>query len=333
MLKNEARKKIILSLIATVSILLNLYTFVQAYPETFGVDSGCCSNQILAKDFSAYYTAGWRLFHDPSNLYTQGIVNDGEYAIYPQPEPFKYLPSFLIFVCPLLFLNYHEALIAFDTVQFLMLPLLAFLVYALLRDRGIFVIAVVIVISILQPSPTPHWGLSVSYFWQWAEGQDKVLNTTLLLLSFYFGQTDRPILSGVVLGFGAFDPRFFLLSIPLFIIYNRSNLKRSFLSLIASLVALNFPLLVDGICVGFLRMVIQRGAATPIYYYALIPFITLASLIVLNIKQIYILLVAFLSQVSQHSRMITTWDKMRIAAKSECSDHRPASSMARFRSL
>jgi len=293
MSKNEARKKIIILSIVSVSILLNLYTFVQAYPETFKIDSGCCGNQILAKDFSAYYTATWRLFHDPSNVYTRGLLNAP--PIYPQaptlqPEPFKYLPSFLIFPSPLLVLSYQKALTAFDIIQFLLLPLMAFLVYTLLEERNILTIAIVIVIAILQPSPVPHWGLSVSYFWQWGEGQDKVLNTTLLLLSFYLGKTRKPVLSGVVFALGAFDPRFFLLGLPLFVFYNSVNLKRAGLSLIVGLVTFNSPLLFDGIGVGFLRMVVGGGASTPIYYYALIPLLTLVSIIVADMKEIYVVL-------------------------------------------
>jgi hypothetical protein len=302
MSKNEARKKIVVLSIVLVSILLNLYTFVQAYPETVKIDSGCCGSQILAKDFSAYYTGAWRLFHDPSNIYTQGLLNDGQPAIYPQPEPFKYLPSFLIFISPLLVLNYQEALITFDVIQFLLLPVMAFLVYTLLKERSILTIAVVIIIAILQPSPVPHWGLSVSYFWQWAEGQDKVLNTTLLLLSFFLGKSRKPVLSGIALALGAFDPRFFLLSLPLFVFYNKPDLKRAGLSLVASLAAFNSLLLLDGIGVGFLQMVVERGASTPLYYYALIPLLTLVSIMVVNIKEIYVAFKALL-RIPQHSEL------------------------------
>jgi hypothetical protein len=297
MLKNESMKKIILLLIAVASILLNLFTFIQAYPETSAIDSGCCASQILAKDFSAYYIGAWRLLHDPSNVYTKGQVGNAEPHIYPQPEQYKYLPSFLLFVLPTLFQNYHDGLIAFDVAQFLLLPVVAFLVYELLKDRSTLAIAIVIVLAILQPSPTPYWSLSVSYFWQWGEGQDKVLNTALLLLSFYLGQTHKPISSGAVFALGAFDPRFFLLSLPLFAVYNKLDSKKAWMSLALSLVASNSPLLVDGIGAGFLQMVVRGGVATPLYYYALIPFLTLMSLIVLNAKEIYLLLRAFLSRL------------------------------------
>jgi hypothetical protein len=302
MLKNEAKKKILILSIVLVSILLNLYTFVQAYPETLKIDSGCCGTQILAKDFSAYYTAAWRLFHEPLNIYTQGL-NATQLHISPRPEPFKYLPSFLIFTSPLLVLKYQEALTTFDIIQFLLLPVMAFLVYALLNERSVLTIAIVIIIAILQPSPVPHWGLSVSYFWQWGEGQDKVLNTTLLLLSFYLGKSRKPVLSGVTLALGAFDPRFFLLSLPLFVFYNDRNLKRAGVSLVVGLVALNSPLLLDGIGVGFLRMIVERGATTPLYYYALIPLLTLVSIMVINIKEIYVVFKELLSTLFKRSAL------------------------------
>jgi hypothetical protein len=171
----------------------------------------------------------------------------------------------------------------------------------LLKERSTLAIAIVIVIALLQPSPVPHWGLSVSYFWQWGEGQDKVLNTTLLLLSFYLGKSHKPILSGVALGLGAFDPRFFLLGLPLFVFYNSLSLKRAGLSLIASLSALNSPLLLDGIGVGFLRMIVERGAPTPLYYYSLIPLLTLVSIMVVNIKEIYVVLKALLFNMFKRS--------------------------------
>jgi hypothetical protein len=298
MSKKEVTKKALLLSIIIASILLNLYTFVKAYPETFAVDSGCCGNQILAKDFSAYYIGAWRLFHDPSNVYTKGFVSDGEPYISPQPEQYKYLPSFLIFVAPLLSLSYQNALIAFDIAQFLLLPLMAFLIYKLLRDRSTLTIAVTIVLVILQPSPIPHWGLSASYFWQWGEGQDKVLNTALLLLSFYLGRVRKPVLSGTVLALGAFDPRFFLLSLPLFTVYTKLDPKKAWLSLIAGLVVFNSPLLIDGVGTAFLQMVFQSGVGTPLYYYALIPSVTLVSLIVLNAKEIYFFLKGLLSRVA-----------------------------------
>ena len=70
----------------------------------------------------------------------------------------------------------------------------------------------------------------------------------------------------------------------------------------ASLVLLNFPLLIDGIGSGFLKMVAQGGASTPLYYYALIPLLTLVSLIIINVREILLLLREFLSRMHHYSR-------------------------------
>jgi hypothetical protein len=120
-------------LVVTIAVLLlfNFYTFALAYPETFRLDGG----GRLAKDFSAYYIGAWRMLHNPSQVYTRGIVSDGEYQVYPQPQAYKYMPSFLLLVSPLLSLGYHDAFVVFDAFQFALLPLMALLLYHLLGRR------------------------------------------------------------------------------------------------------------------------------------------------------------------------------------------------------
>ena len=267
-------------------IALNLYTFDRAYPEIFTLDSGCCAAHILAKDFSAYYVGAWRLIHDTSNVNTQGAVSDGGPTIYPKPESFKYLPSFLLFILPLLSLSYQNALVAFDGIQLLMLPLMAYMVYRLVRAKGAAVTIIVAAVVLLQPSPAPHLGLSISYYWQWGEGQAKVLETFLLLLSFYLGAKEKPFLSGAAFGMAAFDPRFALISIPLFLVYNRKKLPRASTGAISVALASNFALLLTGVGSGFVAMTIDSGITTPIYYYSLIPLLTVVSLTILNAKDI-----------------------------------------------
>jgi hypothetical protein len=286
---NVANRKIILFSIALISIALNLYTFSVAYPQTFIINSGISAGPPLAKDFSAYYTAAWRLFHDPSNVYTKGLLADGGPQILPHPEPYKYLPIFLIFIAPLTLLNYQSALTAFDVIQFLLLPVMALLIYKILSadKKSLLIIAVVLVLSLLMPSPTPNWGLSVGYFWQWAEGQDKVLNTVILLLSFYLGQTKKPFLSGIALALGSFDPRFFILAMPLFILYNKLQLKKAVSALIVSLGIFNLPLLIGSMGTGFISMVFNSGLETPLYYYGLIPLITIGAIMVANWRELY----------------------------------------------
>jgi hypothetical protein len=269
-----------------VLIILNLYTFILAYPESQTLTPGInSSGSILAKDFSAYYIGAWRLWNNPSHVYTLGALKDGEPTVLPQPEAYKYLPSFLLLASPLLALNYQQALLVFNIFQFALLPLMAFLLFRLLGKKGVLLTFVIMAIALLQPFPTPKWGFSASYYWQWGEGQAKVIETFLLLLSFYFGFQRRPYLSGIVLAFGFFDPRFGLLALPLFIMYNWKNLKASISSFLAVLFLSNSMLLFTGAGSNFLNMVSSQALTTPLYYYSLIPLFTLLSLIAVNFKE------------------------------------------------
>jgi hypothetical protein len=268
-------------------ILLNLYTFIIAYPETYTLNSGInTSGTTLAKDFSAYYVGAWRLWNNPAHIYTFGALGGGEPSISPRPEAYKYLPSFLLIISPFLSLKYQQALFAFDVAQFALLPLMAFLLYKLLGGKPLALTFVVMTIVLLLPFPTPQRGFSLSYYWQWGEGQAKVLVTFLLLLSFYFGSRGRPILSGIALAFGFFDPRFGLLALPLFVNYNRKDLKVATASMVSVLVLSNLMLLYPGTGSNFIKMVFASAVTTPLYYYSLIPLLTLLSLIAVNYKEI-----------------------------------------------
>ncbi len=57
-------KKALLDLVCRL-LALNFSTFLSAYPQIPNIDSGCCANQPLAKDFSGVYIGAWRLFNDP----------------------------------------------------------------------------------------------------------------------------------------------------------------------------------------------------------------------------------------------------------------------------
>jgi Glycosyltransferase family 87 len=279
--------KMVLIIAVAIIILLNFYTFVVAYPETYTITPGINSSGTnLAKDFSAYYMGAWRLWNNPAHIYNFGALKDGEPTILPHPEEYKYLPSFLLIISPFLSLNYQQALLAFDIAQFALLPLMAYLLYKLLSNKPLAITLAVMVITLLLPFPTPQTGFSTSYYWQWGEGQAKVFVTFLLLISFYFGSRGRPYLSGIALAFGFFDPRFGLLALPLFIMYNRKNLKAATISLLGSLALTNAMLLYPGMASNFLNMVLASAVTTPLYYYSLIPLITLLSLIIVNIKEL-----------------------------------------------
>ncbi len=287
MIHRSRLTKIVLVTAVTVIIFLNLYTFIIAYPETYTINAGInTSGTPLAKDFSAYYMGAWRLWNNPSHIYNFGTLNDGEPTILPHPEEYKYLPSFLLIVSPLLSLNYQQALLAFDLVQFMFLPLMAYILYKLLDKKHAAVAFAVMVIALLLPFPTLNQGFSPSYYWQWGEGQAKVFLTFLLLLSFYFGRLGKPYLSGIALAFGFFDPRFGLLALPLFVMYNRKKLKPATISLISTLAVSNAMLLYPGMASNFLSMVFASAVTTPLYYYVLIPLFTLLSLIAVNFKEL-----------------------------------------------
>jgi hypothetical protein len=282
--KHISSKTIFIVAVAVV-IALNLYTLILAYPQTYTPSNGITpSAPILAKDFSAYYIGAWRLWNNPSHIYASGTLNDGEPLILPHPETYKYLPSFLLLVSPFLTLSYQQALTAFDIVQFLMLPFIAFFIYKILNGKPLAVIFIVTLIALFLPLPFPQWGFSPSYYWQWGEGQAKVFVTFLLLLCFYLGWRNKPLLSGIAFAFGFFDPRFGLLAIPLFVSFNRKNIKLAGVSAVISLLLSNGMLLVSGIGSSFVTMVFSNAVATPLFYYSLIPLVTLSVLIAVNFK-------------------------------------------------
>jgi hypothetical protein len=287
MAKKPSNAKIAFIIGVAVLIILNFCTFIIAYPETYAVDSGInTSGSIVAKDFSAYYMGAWRLWHNPENIYAHGALGGAEPVISPYPEDYKYLPSFLVIVTPFLTLGYQQALLAFDIVQFLFLPLIAYMLYKILDTKPLALTFIVMTIVLLLPFPTLNWGFSPSYFWQWGEGQAKVFIVFLLLLSFYFGCKGKPAVSGVALAFGFFDPRFGLLALPLYIMYNRKNLKVATASLILTLAVSNLMLLYPSMGTTFTNMVFAQAITTPLYYYSLIPLFTLLTSIVVNFKEI-----------------------------------------------
>jgi len=283
----QRQTKTILIRAAAILITLNLYTLIAAYPETYTPSPGInTQGTILAKDFSAYYVGAWRLWHNPSQVYHFGALGNAEPNTPPYPEAYKYLPSFLVLTSPFLAINYQQALWAFDIAQFMLLPLIAYMLYKLLSRKHPALILAAFAVALLLPFPSPNGGLSLSYYWQWGEGQAKVILTFLLLLSFYLASKNRPVLSGVALALGFFDVRFGLLALPLFVLYNRPNLKVAAASLAGTLAVSNVMLLYPGAGWGFLSMVFGSGVTTPLYYYSLIPFFTLLTLIAINFREI-----------------------------------------------
>jgi Glycosyltransferase family 87 len=275
-------KKALFSIAVIIIIVLNLYTLSVAYTTmNHTLNLGGAD---LPRDFSVYYVAAWRMFHDPSQIFNTHILNNGEPAITPPITPYKYTPSFLVLISPLLTLNYYQAFWIFDAIQFIMLPLMAFLLYKLLEKNHPAVALVVLVAVLVLPYPMTGRGLSVSYFMSWAEGQAKILLAFLLLLSFYFGYKGKAVLSGIVFGLGAFDPRFALLALPLFLFYSRSKLKPALIAMITTLAAFNAMALYPGVAQGFIAMLSTAGGTTPFYTPSWIPLAMIVCLVAVNSK-------------------------------------------------
>ncbi|MGD0644027.1 MAG: hypothetical protein ABSA75_03885 [Candidatus Bathyarchaeia archaeon] len=173
MTHNLKSKKLLFTLATAILIGLNFYTLSVAYPTmTHPLNLGGAD---LPRDFSVYYIAAWRMFHNPSQIFTTGPVADGEPAIYPSLTPYKYLPSFLVLISPLVNLSYYQAFWVFDIFQFVLLPFIALLLYKLLENKNPIAAFLILVVVLLLPYPMPGRGLSVSYFMSWAEGQAKIL--------------------------------------------------------------------------------------------------------------------------------------------------------------
>ena len=141
-------KKQVLILVIVLAVALNVITFLVAYPQTFTPEF-----PYLSRDFSAYYLGEWRLFHNPTEIYYPGPL-PGDYQILPHPQAFKYAPSFLVLFTPILALNYQNALDAFDLLQVALIPVLAFFVYKLIKDKNVVLGSIAAVIVLIAPLPS-----------------------------------------------------------------------------------------------------------------------------------------------------------------------------------
>ena len=259
---------------------------VSAYPV---MSKGVFDSSSFSLDFGAYYTAAWRLVHNPAQLYTPGTVSGD--PLLPAFQPgFKYLPFFTFFTLPLLVLPYVQALFAWDAFQYILMPVMGLLLYKAMRDFNVLIILGVVWVVLLQPIPfPPHYTLSFydlytsqSYYWQWTEGQAKVFEAFLVVAAYYLSKSRRPYLAGVAYGLAFFDPRFPVYAIPLFLILNRSQYKKFTLSAVATLLVGDSVLLYDGLIASFYSNVLVGGVNTPFYQYTYIPFYTVVALTVVE---------------------------------------------------
>jgi hypothetical protein len=263
-------KKLILILVISIAVVLNAFIFCLAYPETFTPMSS-----MYARDFSAYYLGGWRLIHNPTAIYIGGN-QPGDYPIAPNPQTFKYTPSFLIFITPFTSLSYQTALNVFDLMQVASILALAFFVYKIVKDKKLFagVAAAVLVLVAFFPG----------YYWGYAQANAHIIQTTLIVGALYFGFSKKPWFSALLFAVGCFDPRGALLALPLLVWYNRQRLRKFMVGAVAFIAALNLPFFFYyNIGVSFLQREVNADIVSQIYTYDLVPIFAVITLTGLEI--------------------------------------------------
>ena len=275
---------------------LNAFTFCLAFPETFNPESG-----TWARDFSSYYIGEWRLFHNPTTIYWGG-AQPGDYQILPSPQTFKYTPSFLILFAPFLALSYRNALTVFDIIQVALLPALAFFVYKIVKDKTLVFAAVVAVIVLIEPLPTPPLNqtalnllqyrffslnaqsFSPSYYIGYLLANAHVLQTCILVGALYFGFTKKPWISALLFAIGSFDPRGALLALPLLLWYNRKQIRPFIIGAASFLAITNLPFFFyHDIGLTFLRSETSGTIISQMYPYDWLPLYAVAALTIIEI--------------------------------------------------
>jgi hypothetical protein len=294
-----SKKTATISIIALL-VFLNFSIFVFAYPQTFKPESA-----TLARDFSAYYIGGWRLLHNPTQIYSASI-QPGDYQIQGQAQPFKYTPSFLILFSPFLVLNYQNALNAFDIIQFLLILPLAFFVYKLIKGKNLFggiAAAVIVLVDPILIAPSASYSItgffhyrmlslhvqtfSPSYYCGYILANAHVLQTVLLVGAVYFGFAKKPWLSALLFAFSVFDPRVALFALPLLLWYNRGSLVKFIGGSAVFLAATNLPFfLYNGIGFSFLSTELNTATVSHMYLYDWIPLYSIGALSVLELATV-----------------------------------------------
>ena len=290
-----SNKQIIISVIL-IAMALNIISFYLAYPEITKPESA-----TLARDFSAYYTGAYRLFHNPTKIYSDGI-QPGDYQILPQPQTFKYTPSFLILFTPFLTLNYLNSITVFDVMQLFLIPLLAFFVYKLVKDKNLVLGAIAAIVILIQPLPTPSvnfppapqvnlWLFSVnsqsfapSYYCGYVFVNAHVLQTVLLVGALYLGFAKRPWLSALLFTFGLLDPRAAVITLPLLLWYNRQQIRQFMLATTIFVAATILPFFFyNNIGFTFLHSELNGYVISQSYAYDWIPIYGVVALTILEI--------------------------------------------------
>jgi hypothetical protein len=91
----------------------------------------------------------------------------------------------------------------------------------------------------------------------------------------------------MALALAAFDPRFVLLALPLFVTYSdKKTIRRSLTYSALTFALVNAPLLYPATGLGFIEMVFTTGLPTPPYFYSFIPLLALCALMLIHHEEL-----------------------------------------------
>jgi hypothetical protein len=297
-------KKNALITVIVLAVILNFQVFLTAYPITLTPQF-----PDLARDFSAYYMGEWRLIHNPTQLFLLG-TQSGDYPIIGNSQPFKYTPNFLLMFMPFIGLSYLNAIVAFDSLQFLSVAAMAFCSYKLLKGKPLFAAVVVAMIVLVNPLVLLHtnttgdntifnylhWRIyslhaqtvSPTYYLAYSLGNAHILQTSLLVIALYFGFIKKPLLSALLFTFGAFDPRAALFALPLLLWYNRGFIKKFVAGSAVFIAVTNLPFFFYyNVGFNFLKSVLNPQVGGNFFMYDLLPICAVLALTTLEIASYF----------------------------------------------
>lgn len=295
-MSQELQKNKLLICVILIALTANVLCFAVAYPDITKTEF-----DNIARDFSAYYMGAYRLYHNPTQVFYDGSLPN-DYPLVGTPQPYKYTPSFLIIMTPFLALNYMDALVIFNFIQLALMPLLAYFVYKLVKDKNYILASIAAAIVLVQPLPTPasnipytepvHLGLfdinsqcfAPSYYCGYVYINAHILQAVLLVGALYFGSTKKPWLSALLFAFGLLDPRAALAAIPLILWYNRKSMRKFLLAstIVWITTLLPFFFYYD-VGMAFLRMGMSANIISQSYAYDWIPIYAVLALSVVEL--------------------------------------------------
>ena len=232
------------------------------------------------------------------------MAQPGDYQILPNPQTFKYTPNFLVLFAPFLSLSYQNALIAFNFLQVALIPVLAFFVYKLVKDKNVIIGSAAAFLIIVGTYPTPPvfstaltinhsgfgfniFGFAPEYLIGYSVVNAHLLQTVLLVCALYFGFAKKPWLSALLFTFGCLDPRAALFSVPLLLWYNRQHLRQFISGSAIFLAVTNLPFFFyQNVGFAFLKTEVNGNIVSQWYGYDWLPLFAVATLMIAEILSV-----------------------------------------------